>query len=86
MNLHIPCERGKGRTRFCRKAGAEAAPAAMAASMEALLDELLEGVTREDLCKQITRFPDWQENTNGRSQDEEDERQDHIEAEVAQAA
>ena len=54
--------------------------------MEALLDELLEGVPGQELGDEVPGFPDGVDDPDSGSNEQDDEGQHHIEAEVAKAA
>lgn len=60
--------------------------AAAAAAVEGALDELLEGLAGEELGNEVARLPDGVENAHGGRDDQDDEGEHHVEAEVAQAA
>ena len=60
--------------------------AASAAAVEAPFDELLERVSREELGDEVPRLPDGVEDADRRRDEQEDEGQHNVEAEVAQTA
>ena len=60
--------------------------AAAAAAVEGALNELLEGFAGQKFCDEVTRLPDGVEDAHSGRDDQDDEGEHHIEAEVAQTA